>query len=61
MVMIGKVESKKIKEKQIKQLIQKALKALDSGFKTPMPNDLYQHTVERIRERCSALERSLTN
>lgn len=48
-------------EKQIKQLIQKALKALDSGFKTPMPNDLYQHIVERIRERCSALERSLTN
>lgn len=46
-------------EKQLKQLIGKLLKVLESGFRTPLPDKMYATITDRIRERCRALELTL--
>ena len=43
-------------EKQLKQLIGKLLKVIESGFRTPLPDQMYATITDRIRERCRALE-----
>lgn len=43
-------------EKQLKQLMGKLLKVIESGFRTPLPDQMYATITDRIRERCRALE-----
>ncbi|RUO46877.1 hypothetical protein CWE21_09745 [Pseudidiomarina aquimaris] len=43
-------------EKQLKQLMSKLLKVIESGFRTPLPDKMYATITDRIRERCRALE-----
>ncbi|TRW50364.1 type II toxin-antitoxin system HipA family toxin [Aliidiomarina halalkaliphila] len=43
-------------EKQMKQLTTKILDVLESGFRTPIPDELYAKIIARIRERCGTLE-----
>ena len=43
-------------EKQLKQLMSKLLKVIESGFRTPLPDKMYTTITDRIRERCRALE-----
>ena len=50
---------KALVEKQLKQLIGKLFKVLDSGFRTPLPDDMYGIITDRIRERGRALELTL--
>lgn len=42
--------------KQLKQLTSRILKVLESGFRTPTPDKLYETIIDRIRERCRSLE-----
>ncbi|WP_127347234.1 type II toxin-antitoxin system HipA family toxin [Pseudidiomarina mangrovi] len=46
-------------EKQLKQLMGKLLKVIESGFRTPLPDQMYATITDRIRERCRALELTL--
>lgn len=46
-------------EKQIKLLTNKILSLLDSGFRTPVPDDIYSSITKRISERCKTLELEL--
>ena len=43
-------------EKQLKQLMGKLLKVIESGFRTPLPDQMYATITDRIRERCRAVE-----
>jgi serine/threonine-protein kinase HipA len=43
-------------EKQIQILKAKVLKAIDSGFRTSLPEHIYVAIIKRIRERCRTLE-----
>ena len=43
-------------EKQIKTLKDKILKAIDNGFRTEIPDHIYEAIIKRIRERCRTLE-----
>jgi serine/threonine-protein kinase HipA len=50
---------KALVEKQLKQLIGKLFKVVESGFRTPLPDDMYGIITDRIRERGRALELTL--
>ncbi|MBH0019743.1 HipA domain-containing protein [Pseudoalteromonas sp. SWXJ133] len=45
-------------EKQIQVLKSKVLKVIEDGFRTQMPEHIYEAIVKRIRERCRTLELS---
>jgi serine/threonine-protein kinase HipA len=49
---------KSVVEKQIKVLKNKTLKAIDNGFRTEIPDHIYESIIKRIRQRCRALELS---
>ncbi|PTB84983.1 hypothetical protein C9988_03185 [Pseudidiomarina aestuarii] len=43
-------------KKQLEQLMGKLLKVIESGFRTPLPDQMYATITDRIRERCRAVE-----
>ncbi|MGS0536391.1 type II toxin-antitoxin system HipA family toxin [Pseudoalteromonas sp. SaAl2] len=47
---------KSMVEKQLQALKVKVLKVIDDGFRTPIPDHIYDVIIKRIRERCRTLE-----
>ncbi|MBD1389291.1 HipA domain-containing protein [Neiella sp. HB171785] len=50
----------KVVEKHIAKLCRNVTETIDSGFRTDMPDDIYDTIIQRITERCSALGRVMT-
>ena len=50
---------KSMVEKQLQALKVKVLKVIDGGFRTQLPDHIYDVIIKRIRERCRTLELTL--